>query len=256
MTTTTATVPRPSVFGRLTATEARLFLREPIGLFWGLAFPVVLQVIVGAIPSSRKVSHDLGGLRFVDVYVPVLIAFVLAMLALNALPPVLAGYREKGILRRLSTTPVAPWRLLAAQLAVQGVVAAAAIVLILAVSAIAFSVALPGQVLGFLIAVVLAAAALLALGVFIAAVAPSARAANAAGAILFFPMMFFAGLWLPRASMPPILRDISDATPLGSAAQAIGDTMAGRWPHLLALGVMAAWAVVFGAAAVRLFRWE
>jgi ABC-2 type transport system permease protein len=181
---------------------------------------------------------------------------VFGMLALNALPPVLAGYREKGILRRLSTTPVRPSRLLAAQLAVQGVVAAVALVLILAAGRIAFSVALPGQVLGFVIAVLLGAAALLALGVFVAAVAPSARAANAAGGLLFFPMMFFAGLWIPRAQMPPLLRHISDATPLGSAARAIGDTMSGHWPHALALGVMAAWTIVFGAAAVRLFRWD
>jgi ABC-2 type transport system permease protein len=120
----------------------------------------------------------------------------------------------------------------------------------------AFAVALPGQVVGFVLAVVLAAAALLALGVFVAAVAPTARAANAAGAILFFPMMFFAGLWLPRAAMPDVLRHISDATPLGAAARAIGDTMAGRWPHALALAVMAGWALAFGAAAIRLFRWE
>jgi ABC-2 type transport system permease protein len=69
-------------------------------------------------------------------------------------------------------------------------------------------------------------------------------------------MMFFAGLWLPRAQMPPVLRHISDATPLGSAAQAIGDTLAGRWPHVWTLGVMAAWALGFALAAVRLFRWE
>jgi ABC-2 type transport system permease protein len=140
--------------------------------------------------------------------------------------------------------------------AVQGAVAAAAIVLILAVGRCAVAVALPHQGAGFAVAVGLAAAALLALGVFVAAVAPTARAANAAGAILFFPMMFFAGLWLPRAAMPAVLRHISDGTPLGAAAQAIGDTMAGRRPHALALAVMAGWAVVLGAAAIRLFRWE
>jgi ABC-2 type transport system permease protein len=248
--------PSSSAFKRLTMVEARLFIRERIGIIWGVAFPVVLLIIIGSIPSTKHVSKSLGGLSFLVVYVPVLIAFVLAMLALNALPPVLAGYREKGVLRRLATTPVGPKRVLAAQLVVNSVVAITALVLILVVARIAFGVGLPRQALGFVVSVVLAGAALFAVGLFIAAVAPSGRVANGIGAIAFFPMMFFAGLWIPRAQMPVSLRDISDFTPLGSAVQALQDSSLGQWPHPLYLGVMVVWAVVFGAAAARLFRWE
>jgi ABC-2 type transport system permease protein len=87
-------------------------------------------------------------------------------------------------------------------------------------------------------------------------VVPSARVANGIGAILFFPMMFFAGLWLPRAEMPAVLRDISNYTPLGSAVQALQDSTQGHWPHPLYLAVLAGYALVFGVAAARLFRWE
>ena len=81
-----------------------------------LGFPLALLIIFGSIPSFTRPRASLGGLTELDLYVPILIAFVIAMLALNALPPVLAGYREKGILRRLRTTPVGPARVLAAQL--------------------------------------------------------------------------------------------------------------------------------------------
>ena len=83
----------------------------------------------GRCPAFKEPSKQLGGLTTLDAYVPILIAFVLAMLALNALPPVLAGYREKGILRRLSTTPVGAVRVLAAQLAIQLAVAVVTLVL-------------------------------------------------------------------------------------------------------------------------------
>jgi ABC-type branched-subunit amino acid transport system ATPase component len=85
-----------------------------------------------------------------------------------------------------------------------------------------YGVFLPRQLAGFVIAALLAAAALLAVGLFIAAVAPGGRAAQAIGTLTFFPMMFFAGLWLPIPQMPSLLRHISHATPLGAAAGRAG----------------------------------
>ncbi|MCO5996844.1 ABC transporter permease [Actinoallomurus rhizosphaericola] len=250
-----ATTPR-SAFGRLVVTELKLFVRERIGPIWGVGFPLLLLVIFGGIHSFRKPRKDFGGATTLEIYVPVLIAFSIAMLALSALPMVLAGYREKGVLRRLRTTPMGPVRLLAAQLAVNAAVTVVAVVAILVVARVAYGVALPKQPVGFVIAVLLAAAALMAVGLFVAATAASGRAAQAIGTILFFPMMFFAGLWVPIAQMPPLLRHISHGTPLGPAVQALRLAAEGHWPHPQQLLVMAAYAVVFGLAASRLFRWE
>ena len=130
---------------------------------------------------------------------PVLIAFSIAILALNALPMVLAGYREKGILRRLQTTPIGPVRLLTAQLAVNFAVTVVTVIVLLVVARMAYGVALPKQLAGFVIATLLAAAALLAVGLFVAATAGADGPPRRLGTILFFPMMFFAGLWLPIA---------------------------------------------------------
>jgi ABC-2 type transport system permease protein len=248
---------RKTALRRLTATELTLFARERVGLIWGIGFPLMLLIIFGNIPGFRKpVSTAVPGISVLDSYVPILLAFVLAMIALNVLPPVLAGYREKGVLRRLSTTPVGPARVLAAQLIVDAGMTVVTMIVLLAVARIAFGVALPRQAVGFALAVVLAAVALLSLGLFLAAVASTGRAANAIGAILFFPMMFFAGLWLPQAAMPSVLRSVSHATPLGAAVQAMTDAWQGHWPHPLELGVLAGYAIVFMVAAARLFRWE
>jgi ABC-2 type transport system permease protein len=248
-------VPR-SALTRLVATEAKLFIRERVGLIWGVGFPLVLLVIFGSIPAFKDHHADLGGLSTLEVYVPILMAFVLAMIALNALPPTLAAYREKGILRRLSTTPVGASRVLTAQLAICLAVSATSMIAILAVARLAYHVPLPQQWLGFVVAVLLTSVALFGLGMFISALATTGRAANAAGAILFFPMMFFAGLWIPIQVMPSFLRHISTYTPLGAGVQALQETTSGVWPHPLLVVVLAAWAVIFGAGAAKLFRWE
>lgn len=196
------------------------------------------------------------GVSILDAYVPILIAFVLAMLALNVLPATLAGYREKGVLRRLALTPVGPRRVLAAQLILCTGMSVVTLALILAVARIAYHVPLPRQAAGFALAAALAILALLGIGLLYAAVASTGKVANALGAITFFPLMFFAGLWLPIASMPRLLQHISHATPLGAAVQALQDSWLGHWPHPIQLLTLAGYAVAFAVAAARLFRWE
>jgi ABC-2 type transport system permease protein len=241
---------------KLGLVEAKLFLRDPTAVFFALAFPPLLLVILGSNPSFRVPDHELGGLRVIDLYVPIVVGFVLAMFAIGVLPSVLASYREKGVLRRLSTTPARPSDLLLAQMAMGLGMALAAVTVVLGIGAVAFGTGLPERPLAFLVGFALAAAALFAIGLLLAAVAPSGRAASGIGTLLFFPLMFFAGLWVPRAAMPEPLRRIGDFTPLGAGVQALQDAATGSWPRPLHLAVMAACAIGASLAAAKLFRWE
>ena len=241
---------------KLVLAETRLFLREPVGVFFSLVFPSILVGILGFVPDYRKAEPDLGGLRVIDLYVTIAITLTLCMLALQLAPQALATYRERGVLRRMATTPVHPSRLLAAQLTTNLLVSLLSMALVLTVGRVVFNVRLPQQFVGFIVALVLAAGALFTIGLFIAAIAPSGKAGGAIGGILFFPVMFFAGLWFPREAMSATLRRIGDFTPLGAGVQALRDATAGSWPHAGQLLVLTAYIVVFGAAAVRFFRWE
>jgi ABC-2 type transport system permease protein len=107
------TLARRSAFGNIVLNEARLGWRRPVGLIGGIGIPVLLVVVFGELPSFRRHPGSLGGFTVFDLYVPILVVFSLAMLALMGLPIPLASYRELGVLRRLSTTPVPPpgcWR--------------------------------------------------------------------------------------------------------------------------------------------------
>ncbi|MGH3587835.1 MAG: ABC transporter permease [Pseudonocardia sp.] len=241
---------------RLTTTETRLLFREPLSVLFALALPPLLLVVLGSIPSFREPVGALGGLRVIDRYTPVIVAMGIAMLALNVLPQQFATYRDKGVLRRLRTTPVNPAVMLGAQLQMCTVLSVATTAVALIVARAAFDVDLPGNPSAYLVAFLLSALAMLAIGLLVASLAPSGTAAGGIGTVLLFPVLFFAGLWMPRDTMPDVLRTISDLTPLGAGVQALQDATAGQWPQLWQVAVMLGWTIVAGGLAARYFRWE
>jgi ABC-2 type transport system permease protein len=245
-----------AAFGALVKGEFLLAWRTPNGLAVGLGLPVLLLVVYGLLPPFHQSLSDLGGLTLFEVYFPVLIALVIAALGFNSLPSPLATYREQGILRRLSTTPVPPAWVLGAQLVVNLALAVLAMLILVVVGMAAFGLAGPRSAGGLVLAILLAIAAIFALGLCIAAVARGAQMATVLGGLSFVALMFFAGLWVPRAAMPGVLRDVSDWTPLGAAVEAIQAALQTGFPPVRALLVLAAYAVVFGWLAVRFFRWE
>ena len=245
-----------AAFGKIVLNEARLAWRRPIGLIGGIGVPVLLLIIFGGLPSFHETSPTLGGLTGFDVYLPVLAVFGLAMLALWGLPGPLVSYREQGILRRLSTTPVPPSWLLAAQVIVQFCVAVAGLAVIFIGGVTAYGAHPPRSPGGLVLSLGLAIAELFTLGLLIAALARTPAGASVIGRLTFVPLMFFAGLWLPRALMPNLLQTISDYSPLGAAATAIQDSMQGGFPPPAPLAITLAYALLFAHLAHRFFRWE
>ncbi|MFG3255345.1 ABC transporter permease [Streptomyces sp. NPDC048172] len=237
--------------------EARLYRREPGTLFWILGFPPLLLTILGSVPMFREPGDALGdGLRLIDVYVPVTVLVGLLMASMQAMPPVLTGYRERGILRRMSTTPVRPSALLSAQMGLNGAAALLSALMSITVGRLLFDVPLPRQPAGYAVALLLAVTAALAMGALVSARARTAKIATAVGSAVFFPMLFCTGVWLPVQAMPDVLARVVGLTPFGGAARALGEAAAGDWPAWSHLGVLVAWTVILSASATRWFRWE
>ena len=234
---------------RIAASELRLYLREPAAVAATLGLPLLIMVSFGLLITP-------GDNNPIYTYFPGLaISFSLAILSLNLLPTILAGYREKGILRRLYTTPVHPSKVLIGQLLVSCAVAVATAVVVV-VAGLIIGFPLPGQPLGFVLAFALGSLALLSVGLLVAAIAPTARIATAVGMLLFFVNMFTGGVFTPREALPGFLNRIGDFMPLGATMQAVRDSWSGHFPQLLHLVVLATITVVFGLASARLFRWE
>jgi len=265
MTAATLSPPRSRTGTRglsaLIAAEAKLFLRDPGNLFFVVFFPTVLLIGMGyAIPGMREPITDLPepwlGLRAVDLFAPLMLCVAAATGGLTTVAAYLAGYRETGVLRRMATTPMRPQGVLSAQILVQLAGVAVGGALSLLVASLVFGTPMPQNPLLALVVFLLAVAAMFSIGVLIGGLAPKGATASGIGMLIYFPMLFVAGLWTPGPLMPDAVEKVATFTPLGAASQAMNDAWFGLGMPWLQLAVMAVWAVVVFAIATRTFRWE
>lgn len=240
----------------LVKTEAKLTIREPIGLAFSLLLPLAIVLAFGLAGSASEPDPELGNQIPLDTILPSLaLALAFGMTAIFGLPGYMADYRARGILRRLSTTPVHPAKLLAAQVIVQGVIALVSIPLVIALG-VALGMSLPEQPLVVLAIAVLGGAALFAVGTLVSALAPDAKVGYAYSAAFFFPSLFFAGIWLPKEQMPDWLSTFGDFTPLGAFRESMENAFTGTSQDPLMLLTLAVTALLAGTVAARVFRWE
>ncbi|MEV1004286.1 ABC transporter permease [Nonomuraea sp. NPDC050202] len=229
---------------KLALVETKLLTREPGALF-SLLIPLFILVVFG---SSIQPGDT--------VLLPMALAIAVGLVGLYLLPTTLATYRERGILRRLSITPVHPGSLLVVQLLLQLVLVVAACGLLMAVAGTVLGAHLPALVFSGVLAFLLGTASMFAIGSLVAALAPNGRAANGFGVLLYFPMAYLAGLMQPVDQMPDMVALVGTFTPLGAFVESLRDVWAGSAPSLVTLGVMAAYTLVISLAATKFFRWE
>lgn len=246
-----------SALTKLTVTEAKLLLRDPGGPISIIGIPIALLVVFGIMPGNNAPSAEFGGRSTLSaVIAPMAVALLLGMLGLMFLPMAMATHREKGVLKRLSASPVAPGKLLAAQLFVGLGAAILVIVLVLVIGRFALGMEFPLDPAGALISVVLGGAALFSIGLLVAAVVPTGRAGAGVGYAAFFPMLALGGVWVPKEQLPSALQTVADILPLGATLGSLRDTWSGHGLHVVPLVSLAVFTVVCTALAARLFRWE
>jgi ABC-2 type transport system permease protein len=241
----------PAAFAKLTWLELKLFVREPMAVGFTLAYPVVVMfVIAGVFNSDHQGFRGASGAEY---YVVSNIGVVLGAVGLIALPAHVASYFERGIMRRFRASSMPVLAVILAQTLVCFVaaIAATAVLLLVARPAYVYDApqSLPGVMLGFVVGL----AALLALGLLVAALFPTASAAQGVGLILFFPMYLISGAGPPLSVLPSAMQHVADFNPLNYAVRALQDPWFGHGITGSNLVILAGLAVVSGAAATWLF---
>ena len=242
-------------FAELLKVQAKLALREPYALFGGLALPAILLAVFGFIGQANPGNVGSTGLTIIEVWTPTILVLSIIFISVS-LPNTLVRDREIGWLRRISTTPLHPSRLLAAQLIIDLILAATAILIVILEGALLFGASLHMQILPFAVALLLAVVELFAFGLVLVALVPTQTVAQPVAGVFTFVLMFLSGLWINPAQVGDPLRTIMYYSPSGAAVRAVLDSAFNGGPSYAALLTMAVYAVIFGFIAIRYFRWE
>ncbi len=244
-------------FLRLASTDIRLYVREPIAIFFTLAFAPLLIALNGLIFGNKPTPLS-AGLGSMDVAMPAYAAMVLCIVGFMSIPVGICGYRESGVLRRYRSTPLRPMTFIAADVISNLAMALVGVVVLVLVGSLLYQIAFEGSVILVGIALVFVALSMFSIGYLIAAVAPTARLANIIGLLILYPMMFLSGVFIPPEIMPETVRRIAQFLPLTYAVELLRGLWFGKpWSdYMLATAVLAAVLVVCTAFAARFFRWE
>lgn len=240
---------------KLTYSELKLQMREPVAVFFTLAFPVMLLVLFGAI-FGNEANETLSGYGQMDLSVSGYIGMIIGTIGMLGIPVSLANYRDLGILRRLRATPVQSETVLWSHVVTQVVIALVGITLLFVVGFAFYDLRAPDGNAMIIPAMVIGASSFFAIGFVLAGVMPTARTAQAVGMAIFYPMLFLSGAAMPRFIMPELVQDISQLLPLTHVVILLEDMwLYGTW-NLTSLAVVVTMLILGLIVSRYTFRWE
>ncbi len=222
-------------------------------------FALVNQGMSGQAPFIRAAEASMltKKYRFIEFFVPGIIAMSVMTSSLSGAVNMNAELRQKGVIRKLSTTPITRTDWILSNILYQFVLAVISTAAILVVSYAVFSVRL--QINAWLfVFIVLEVFAFGGIGMILTRVANEAESAAAAANFIMFPMMFLAGSFFPLEMMPGFLQTIARVLPLyyvneglRASMVSVDNTAALRYAAMI--GVFAAVVFVLGTTTT---KWE
>ena len=222
-------------------------------------FAVMNQEVSGQPPfiSTAERSILTRKYRFIDFFIPGIIAMSVMTLSLFGTVNLNTELRQKGVIRKLSTTPITRTDWILANILYQFILAVMSTIALLLVSYAVFNVSL--QITAWLpVFIALEVFAFAGIGMILTRVAKEAESAVAAANVIMFPMMFLSGTFFPIEMMPGFLQKFARVLPLYYVNEGLRASMVfvDHWAALryaAVIAVIAAGVFVLGIGAT---KWE
>jgi ABC-2 type transport system permease protein len=198
-------------------------------------------------------------LTYIDYLIPGVISMSIMQMGIFGVAFGFVSLKKRGILRRLSVTPVRPREFIIAQVIMRVAVLMLQIGLMVGVGVFFLHLHFIGSLFFMLLLGVLGAVVFLGMGFAIAGVSNSEDQVAPMANLLSLPMMLLSGVFFSRSNLPGFVQSITaflPLTPLADAMRSVaidGSTLLQVGPQILQL---LGWGVVTTVVAIRLFRWE
>lgn len=247
-----------NAYTALTTASVKASRRDAVTVFFTFAFPLLFLVTFGLIFQGREVDDT--GFQYIDYIAPGVLSWGIANAALYGVAFTLMQWRNDDLLRLIRLTPTSLTSVFASRYVVALVISVLQTILFIGVAVLPpFNLTVPGPWWLAAPALVLSVTAFLALGMIVGNVAKSAEAVAAIANSIVVPMAFISGSFFPLDMMPGWLQGLSKVLPLRYVndvmSVAIGDR-GGLTDFALGCAALALFTLVFGAVAVRTFRWS
>lgn len=244
-------------FMKLLKTELKLNIRNMNMVIFAVFMPIIVLVILGFIYQTKP-AFEGAGYTFLEQSMSAVCTISICASGLMGLPLVVAGYRERKILKRFRVTPISPVMLLGVEFAIYVLYSLVSLLLLFPIAAMFWRVTLHGNWLAFIASWILTLVSTLSIGMMVGGIAKNEKMASVIASALYFPMLIFSGATLPFEVMPGTMQKIVSLFPLTQGIQLmkttfLGGPVANIW---LSVTVMAAVTVICTGVAVKCFKWE
>ncbi len=238
--------------------EVRSFFRNRRSAVFGLMFPVILLVMLGALGQNATIdSRD--GIPLDTYLVPGLMAYGLMITTFTGVVMTTALLRDHGVLKRVQGTPMPWWAYMTGRIGATVTAAGVMATAMAAIGWVAFDVPVRASTLpGFVVTLVLAVACLTSLALGLARFIPDAESARPIAIGILIPVSIISGQFGPVDDQPTWLHDLAGALPVKPITDALQVAFdprthgAGLVGHDLA--VLALWTVVGISLMIGFFR--
>ena len=240
--------------------EWRIFWRTPISAFFTIFFPLLIFVVFSLVFGNERIEYL--GITTAQFYAPSLAVFAAVSATYTNISIFTSYQRDEGILKRVRGTPLPSWIFFGGKILSSILIALIGTLIMLGVGVLFFGLQVYPETVPILIVVFfVGVATFAALGLLVAAVAPSGQAATAIANATLLPLAFVSGVFIvPGEDMPSWLTAVSDFFPLSHfvepfvAAFTPAATRADfEWQDL---AYLALWGAVALVLAIRWFTWE